>query len=134
MLDKLKEKFNFLSNQLARIVILLVILYIIFNIGKSINNNYQINQKIAKLNQEIAELESDNRQAENINLYYQTDAYKEIEARRQLGLKKPDEKVVIIPENSSDSSAVDDYIKNNQSEEDNSLPNYRKWWNYVLGE
>lgn len=131
-------KFNLIKfgNNFSRILILLVIIYILFNLGRSIFNNYSVNEKIAKINNDIADLEKQNQYFINQNLYYQTDTFKELEARRKLGLKKEGETVIIAPDNKNEPLIVNSTEASNQKSESSLqviIPNYIKWWNYVLG-
>ncbi|EKD56255.1 MAG: hypothetical protein ACD_58C00245G0001 [uncultured bacterium] len=131
-------KINILSitNNLGRVIILLIILYILFNLGRSIFSNYQVNEKILNVNNEITDLANQNQMIKNQNLYYQTNTYKEIEARRKLDLKKEGETVVIVPENSDKTDTTD--ISDSTSSDHPSkkiaiIPNYVKWWNFLIG-
>lgn len=126
---------NLLSN-LVTIIIILIIFYIIFNIGRSIWKNYQINREIANIEAEIESLKTKNSALKNLILYYQTDTFKELEARKKLGLKKSDEKVIIIPENDGQTKKNEEELfekgqtQNSQIEK---KPNYVKWWYFVTG-
>lgn len=131
-------KINFikLGNNFSKIIILLVILYILFNLGRSIFGNYQVNEKILTVNNEITDLANQNQMIKNQNLYYQTNTYKEIEARRKLDLKKEGETVVIVPENSDKTDTInisDPTNNNNSSKKIVIIPNHVKWWNLLIG-
>lgn len=126
---------NLFSN-LVSIIIILIIVYIIFNIGKSTWKNYQINREIVNIEAEIEGLKVKNATLKNLILYYQTDTFKELEARKKLGLKKPDEKVIIVPENDGQSDNYKEELFG-KSQTQNKLiekkPNYAKWWYFVMG-
>lgn len=93
-MNKLRE--NQLTSFLVRIGSILLIFYILFLLGRSVWTNYDLRQSIKKLNTQIATLEQQKIDLRNLNLYYSSESFKELEARRKLGFKKPDEKVVII--------------------------------------
>lgn len=132
-------QFNFskIANNFSRIIILLVIIYILVNLGRSILGNYKVNEKIVGVNNEISDLEEENQFLKNQNLYYQTDIFKELEARRKLGLKAEGENVVIAPDNSDTADSLDNSsisISNkNVQNKTTVVPNYVKWWWYMLG-
>lgn len=124
---------NSFIGQFWRLIILVIIFYIIFNISRSVNSNYQINKTIEEKKIEVGEQKELAQILKNKNLYYQTEVYKEIEARSKLGMKKPDEKMVIVPENSDDKTIFDSNIQSAQSESKENMTNYSLWWKYIVG-
>lgn len=119
---------------IQRIFWLVVIVYLLFTVGRAINKNYQSQRQIKSLQQDIAKLREDIARQELLNIYYQSDTFKELEARRRLGLKKSGEKVFIVPtpERSNGASQNKDEPQTPtklQLEE----PNPRKWLRFVLG-
>ncbi|MCL5795559.1 MAG: septum formation initiator family protein [Patescibacteria group bacterium] len=125
-----------IGSVIFNIVVILVIIYIVFNIGKSIYSNYNVNKTISRLRAEIARLQERKIALENLIIYYQTMTFKELEARRRLGLKKPDEKLVIIPENSGTSTenAAENIITATDNKpSDSKSANYSLWWEYIVG-
>lgn len=118
---------------LVKIGSVLVIFYVIFLLGKSIWTNYDLRQSIQKLNSQIATLEIQKKQLADLNLYYASDPYKELEARKKLGLKKPDEKVVIIAaaetKNFQDQLTQDQLNLSNE-EDTQSSPNWILWLDF----
>jgi cell division protein FtsB len=74
----------------------LLIFYVLFLLGRSIWTNYDLRQSIKTLNDQIVTLRDQKKDLSNLNLYYGSESFKELEARRKLGYQKPDEKVVII--------------------------------------
>ena len=110
--------------------ILLLIIYILFILGRVVWKNYQINVQIEKVNKEIAQLKDDNKNMENLILYYSTDSFKEIEARRKLGLKKPDEKVIAV-DVSEEEKPIESFF-NQSAQRPLPTPNYIKWWNKII--
>lgn len=63
-----------------------------------IQTNYELQQRIARLEQEnqLQQLKNENLKLKN--QYYQTDRYLELEARRNFGKAAPGETVVLVPE------------------------------------
>lgn len=119
---------------ILRITIILAIIYVVFGISKSIWKNWQMVENIKKAQDNLTALQNKNTNLQNLLLYYKTDTFKELEARRQLGLKKPGESVIVIPENSDDkktSESSADQNNTNQEEKQNSS-NLEKWWHFVI--
>ena len=112
---------------------ILLIAYIIFLLGKTVWQNYGINKQITGLKDETSSLKEDNKKLENLIEYYQSNAYKETEARLKLGYQKPGERVYVIPDHKGNNAVTTetDIVKNENS--DSGKPNYLKWWEMFFG-
>jgi cell division protein FtsB len=93
---------NWVRAQLKRLHIgaligLLLALYISYYLVATIRHNYTLQQQITGLQQQITGLQDEKDQLKYRIQYYQTDAYKEKEARAKLGLQAPGEGVVVLP-------------------------------------
>ena len=64
--------------------------------------------------------------------YYQTDEYKELAVRDTLGLVKPGEKLLILPENSEAAKAAD-APRQQMAIKPESSPNLQQWLNFLFG-
>jgi len=93
---KPKKKFKWLASGLFITVGLAVVVFIGVALGKETYRKYQIQKEIDSLQQEAEKVSEKNQELRQLIEYYQTDAYKELEARKKLGLQKKGEKVVII--------------------------------------
>ncbi len=134
MNEKMKNFFNSAISLVSKIIILAVVVYIFFNIGRSIWKNWQVSQKIKNYEGSIQTLEEQNNYLKNQLIYMQTDVFKELEARSRLGLKKPDEKMIIVPENTDVKTTTTQKSNSDSSQVPaENLPNPTKWWKYVLG-
>ncbi len=89
---------KFLSSQTAVTGLFLVVaISLMFNTLKVIQQNYELQQKVDVLADEVALIEVQNQNlAYNIE-YYKTDSYLEVEAKRRFNLAEPGEKVVFLP-------------------------------------
>ena len=131
----LKDKFSFISQY----IFVILLIYVLIILGRSVYKNYQTNQKIVKMENEIRHLEEEKNYLENIIVYYQSDSFKELEARRKLNLQKPGEKVMAVESQSiSESGNLEDiYSKTLQSEEANAVSqsesNFDRWREFLLG-
>lgn len=117
-----------------RFLWLTVLVYLAVTVGRAINKNYQSHRQARGIEQDIAQLNDQIRRQELLNIYYQSDTFKELEARRRLGLKRPGEKVVIVPARERSNGT-------RQNDEEPQLPpgpqlqesNPRKWLRFLLG-
>jgi len=107
-----------------RIVILLVIAYLLFVVGKTLYQSYQVRKEITSLENDIVEMRANNKDLSEKILYYQSPSYQERIARERLGLQKPGESVIVIlPEPKAKVVEKDPY---------DAIPNYQKWWNFFF--
>lgn len=119
-------------------IVVAVVVYLLFLTYKSVISNYRTNQKIDNLEDEIVLLEIEKQYLADLNIYYSTDTYKELEARRKLGLKKKGETVIKIP---ISEDRLAQYQKNltNQNQDIKKSPtitteesNPRKWIRFIF--
>lgn len=118
-----------------KFLIYFLIVYVFFILGRAVWFNWQLKNMIRETKASIENLEKQNRDFENLILYYQSDSFREVEARQKLGLKKPGETVVAIP-----TKDYSNYQEETQAEkervagniEENSTPNWKIWWKYFF--
>ena len=89
-----------------------IMVYIIFLLIRSAWANYGINQEISSLKNDINALNDQNQKLQDLSGYYQSNSYKERQARLLLNYQKPDEQVIIMPSKKDDQ---------NQQQESNAL-------------
>lgn len=128
-------KYNKTKNLLGKIsfrVMTVIALIAIFMLGsalsKEVYREYKIKKEIDGLKSQIESMKKDNYELSQLIEYYQTDQYKEEEARKRLNLKGDGEKVVMINNNAGNAQQVE--TKTDQQKVE--LPNYMKWWNYFF--
>lgn len=114
---------------------IIILIFYFFSIGKESYRHYKINKEVGSLKQEIKNLEEKKTQTKKLIQYLKTESFQERQVRLELGMKKPDEKVIILPnileetENKMDIS----FEKNKKIEEDNKkIINPIRWWKYFL--
>jgi cell division protein FtsB len=78
--------------------------YGFFLVGTVTYQNVRMNQEIAFQKSKIIELEKKQKVLQLSLIYYKSHAYQEIEARRRLGLKGKDERVVSLPQANTEPS------------------------------
>ena len=130
-----------LISNLVKIATYLIIFYILFLLSRSLWTNYTLRRTIDQLNGQIVTLSEEKKTLENLNLYYRSDSFKELEARKKLGLKAIGEKVMILP--ASPSGGATTATPQNFSEElekekegtanqtpESPIPNWFLWWEF----
>ena len=88
-------------------VFLVIVLLVSWSGVRVIETNYQLQQEIARMEEQtkLLELEAANKELENA--YYKTDHYLELQARKQFGKAAPGETVLLVPENVARKYVVD---------------------------
>lgn len=130
-----KQVVGFLGDITEKGLVLLVIGYIVFSVGRSVMKNYTMNKKIYDLEAKVAALDQEKAYLNNLIAYYKTDTFKELKTREELGFLKPGEKVISVPVEPDDipSGERSDFLLSVQpSLEEQPLPNYQKWYNYFF--
>jgi cell division protein FtsB len=112
------------NNSYLRIIIGLAILYLLYIVGKTLYQSYQVHKEVEDLKVSITELQQSNKDLGEKILYYQSPSYQEKIARERMGLQKPGEKVIVILPESKNQVA--------EKDPDQGLPNYEKWWKFFF--
>jgi len=76
----------------------IIVLAIAWSSAKTVQNNYDLQKRIATLNQQNTVLWLENGNTYLQNQFYQTNEYLELSARQNLGLAAPGEQVLIVPQ------------------------------------
>ena len=125
------------ANILVRFVILAIAVLFLFNIGRSVWKNHDVEKNISDLKSSINDLGNQSVNLRNRILYYQTKTYKELEARKHLYYQKPGEKVVILLKSSDGTNTQSSSNTTTKNDPDNpsnpDIPNWQKWINYIFG-
>lgn len=116
------------------LIIILAIVYVGFLLYQSIYFNYHRSQKINNLKKEILSLQEKQGKISSLIAYYKTDSFQELEARKKLGLKMPDEKVVkvdILQREGESGLPSDDQASETGEKK---LSNFDLWVKFVKGD
>ncbi len=92
--------------------------------------NYQLEREINDKQQQLKLVRLETEMLKYQQNYYQSDEFKELAARRDLGLVKPGEKVLILPQNTKTAE------NETPSETDQPVAvadNFRQWINFLTG-
>lgn len=136
------QKLEVFKVVVSRLLLVLFASYVLLNTGTAIKENYEINQTIKSLQNDMGELKKEIALLHSKIAYYKSDSFKEIEARRRLGLKKADETVVLVPENKNDDFLESQTVKGIVEESNKKLEqlnffekasqNAMGWWDWLI--
>lgn len=133
----MKRRENFLKKLIRSKIFLaiglIILVFFSLTLGKRVFEQRKINQEIKKLEEEIEILESRNSELSKLIEYLNTNLYIEEAARIKLGLQKPGESVVIVPNeifNEQDEKKKENSQVNNKTILEQS--NASKWWDYFF--
>jgi len=99
-------------------------LAILFGLANGTIKNYKVDTEIQDLQTEIKSLEGQNQDFSQLINYLKSESFIEQEAKLKLGLKKPGENMVVIPQAEANSDSAE---KVNEQ-----LTNPAKWWFYFF--
>ena len=128
---KIKSQRRKTLYKLITLVGMVVLVFVSIALGKEVYRRHQINQEIDAVKQDIEELERKNHEMQALVDYLNTDSFKEIQARQNLGLQKEGEVAVAV----EPGIAVDDedqgstFVSDKNAKE---VSNGKKWWNYFF--
>ncbi len=104
-----------------------IILYLVVVLGQTVKRNYDLGHQVETMRTQITLLEEQKAQLSYGIQYYNTEAYRDREARSKLGLQLPGENVVIIPKASpTPTPAPASNQKSNRS-------NASSWFDFLAG-
>jgi len=121
-------KIKLTANNALNFVGTVVIIYLLVVLGQTIKRNYDLGRQIDLLRTQISLLQDQKEQLAYSIQYYNTDAYRDREARSKLGLQLPGENVVIIPRTSPSPSATTQTGKTSAKRS-----NLQQWWAFLGG-
>lgn len=126
-----------LTNLFSRAVIIAVFVFAIYSNTRLILRNYELKERIRASKVEVERLEQRNKKLSLLLSYYQSTSYQEVEARRRLGLKRPDEKAyaikgITLPENVGSELETTIY-KDAEVTPVTPPSNISAWWRYFSG-
>ena len=132
--NKYNQKFNFnkiLHSRLFLAIGVAVLILVSVALSKEVVRRYAVNREINQLKKDVGDLEKRNAELADLIQYINTEDFQEKEDRTKLGLAKPGEKVIVIP----------DIPEQQTVEGTNNLPanleemsNPQRWWNYFFSQ
>lgn len=121
-----------ISSQSAVLALFVVIaLSLGFNTFKVIQRNYELQQNVDNLADEVALIEVQNQNLEYNIEYYKSDSYLEVESKRRFNVVGKDEHVIFLPKDSTDESSSESAQLLENSDIEHS--NFDKWMIFFSG-
>lgn len=119
---------------LAALIILTF--FIALSTGRAIWRKYRIEREISALKNNISEIEERNKELLTRLDYFKSEENLEKEARIQLNVKRPGEKVVVIVGKQNQNSGIEnaENLEGNEPADKGIVSNPLKWWRYFFGE
>jgi len=126
------RKYLTLNNVVMAVALMIAASWVWGSLGV-MQRNYDLQKEVDfKARQlQLAQLETMNMQLEQ--RYYKTTEYQELAARQSLGLAKPGEKVLILPDNSPTVIAADKASTIQTITPALPLSNFQQWANFFFG-
>jgi hypothetical protein len=103
---------------------------VIFGSIRTYYQDYKVKQEIARLQDEVNNLQKKKFQSMELLQYVTSNAFVEEKARTELNLKKPGEHVLIIPNMQKNAETKE--VSSQISESGQNLTNPIKWWYYFI--
>lgn len=116
-----------LRARLFLLVAAVVCAFLLIAFARETIHRYEVRQEIAKLEQQIGDLESRKESLSGLIDYFSSPLYQEQEAREKLGLAKAGERVVIVPLTNSTPPVT---AQTPAAAPEPSNP--QKWWRYFF--
>ncbi len=123
-----------LKSKLLIVVEILVLVFFSTALVKEIVRKHSVEKEVEELQQELTELEQQNIKLSSLVEYFDSDTFKEEQARLKLGLQKPGESVVAVLGDSIDLNVVNDNNSNLLAfnSDGEKISNPQRWWNYFF--
>lgn len=114
------------SQRFLALIGLIFLALILFPLARTYSQKRLVEKEIADVKKEISEFESANEELKEMIAYLESGQSLEEQARLNLNLKKPGEKVIVI-ENLGQETSHSELNKNTTKE-----GNFSKWWHYFF--
>lgn len=118
---------------ISKLLAYALIAYVFFILGRSVWANWYLKSQTEKIQAQIERRKQENNNLRNLILYYQSNSFKEVEARKKLGLKKQGEYVMAVPVKKIENFQEETNTQASRlasREEQEKLPHYVLWWLY----
>ena len=125
------KRYDFWSIVTSRLFLLIAVLAIVgigLGITKGMLRRAELQKEISKLENDISTLQSKNNELSKLIDYLATEEFKDREARLRLGLQKPGETVVVIP----NLTAGNEIVGLGTSESLIPTSNWQRWLDYFF--
>jgi cell division protein FtsB len=119
---------HFLNSKIFTAIIAVFSVWILFSVVSVEMEKSEVKKEEDNIKAKIGDVTQDNKQLEKFIENFDNPEFLKKEARLRLNYKAPDEEVVFVHRdlNSKKVSSAGEFLEDN-------LPNYKKWWYYLLG-
>ena len=101
---------------------------LIINLGRDIFRLIKSEERVARGEEKLGEIEQENSDLKKTKEYYKSDQFLEEQIRNKLQMAKPGEKVLILPEELQEGTGVGEESSFGEMAEDKGeLANWQKW-------
>jgi len=123
------DKSRSISIQIFIIIGLVAVASMFFKYASAVYKDYQVESEIKNLESNILRLKEKNKKLEKLIEYLDTDAYKEIIAKSELNLRRPQEIVIAIKEEQNvEKKELEVFSPDSTYTQ---IPIYRKWLEFL---
>jgi cell division protein FtsL len=132
-----KDKFK-ISSFFGKICLFLIVIALVFvflSIFKEMQRKNQIQKEISALQEEAQKISRENNQIKEKIAYLESSEYQTREAKDKLGLKAPEENIIIVKpsvEKKNENDEAENEKKTDEVLKIEDQPNHIKWWNYFF--
>ena len=127
-----KKSRSFFKSKILIIILLGVLALTGFAYGRAYYQDYEVKQEIARLQDEIRNLEVKKLESLELIEYVRSTAFAEEKARMELNLAKTGEKMAVVVD--KDNAQPKGGQADEKVVELSNISNIIKWWNYFMGD
>jgi cell division protein FtsB len=131
-LEPIKRK-RHLRSRVVTVILASIFVYMTAGTFEALWQNYAINKELANLKNEIVQLQEEGRRLTYLIAYLGTESFKEREARRKLGYKKPGEQVLALPNSILEELTPGQANESAGAAQPSQSTNPQKWWEFIFG-
>jgi len=129
---RIKNDYFTLNNAVILVAFVIAANWIWGSLGM-MQRNFTLQKELDDKSQQLIVAQLDTENAKLEQRYYQTEEYKELAVRQQLGLVVPGESVLILPPNSPSVIAKDKAAAATASYKVVPTSNFSQWMNFLFG-
>jgi cell division protein FtsB len=131
-------KLSFTGTGLFNLGGAIVIVYLLVVLAQTVKHNYDLGRQAGQLKSQISLLQDQKASLDASTRYYQTNSFRDRQARSQLGLQLPGENVVIIPHsgtNAQSGAGIGDSASGSVLAAKTAVTksNYQQWLDFLSG-
>lgn len=117
-------------------MVIALFLFALYSNIRLIVRNYNLQKRVETVRTEVSQMQTRNEKLRLILSYYQTPAYQEIEARRRLQVKKPEETMLSVKGlelSAKELNLLEDAVyQEATAPKTKDKTNFEKWWEYLF--